>query len=269
MRTELVISTFQKSDYLQFSLNSLVDQTYLPDSICVADDGSDARTKKVIDDFQFLHPELTVRHVWHENHGFRKTKILNDAVRTSNADYMIFTDDDCVMHPTFIQRHINLAALGKFVTGSVIRLEQSFTDRVLKSGKFSWNDNGKPLGWKPRSVSEALKAMPFTFRVMAAFDFLSPVRCSWAGGNASTYKKYIIKVNGFDETMYYGAEDKEFGARLINLGLKGRHLRYTAPLYHLEHSRGYVDDEQVEKNRVILNTTRSSGKIRAESGIYS
>ena len=103
---------------------------------------------------------------------------------------------------------------------------------------------------------------------MAALDFLSPVKCSWAGGNASTYRDYILNVNGFDEGMQYGAEDKEFGARLINLGLRGHHLRYTAPLYHLEHNRSYVNDKQVEKNRLILKATRSSRKIRADNGIH-
>jgi hypothetical protein len=29
---------------------------------------------------------------------------------------------------------------------------------------------------------------------------------------------HILKVNGFDTEMAYGGEDKEFGARLINLG---------------------------------------------------
>lgn len=268
VQTELVISTFQKPEYLRLCLHSVVKQTYVPDSICIADDGSGALTKRIIDTFQLSHPELSVRHVWHENLGFRKTKILNKAVITSNADYMIFTDDDCVMHPTFIERHINLAAAGKFITGSVIRLEQGFTNRVLKLGEFQWDHKGRPLEWKPRSVSEFLKSMPFHPYIMAAFDILSPVKCSWAGGNSSTYRDYILTVNGFDEKMQYGAEDKEFGARLINSGLRGRHLRYTAPLYHLEHSRAYVNDEQVQKNRITLNAVRSSGKTSSENGIY-
>lgn len=267
MKTELVIATFQKPDYLRLCLSSLTGQNRLPDGICIADDGSDNITKKVIHEFQSSHPKLAIRHLWHENLGFRKTKILNEAVRTSNSDYMIFTDDDCVMHPTFIERHIDLAAAKKFVTGSVVRLEKSFTDQILELAEFRWNHRGKPIGWKPRSVSEALKSMPFHPYIMATLDALSPVKCSWAGGNSSTYRDYILEVNGFDEKMQYGAEDKEFGARLINLGLKGRHLRYTAPLYHLEHSRDYINYEQIKKNRMTLNATRSSGKIRAENGI--
>lgn len=268
MKTELVIATFQKPDYLRLCLSSLAGQTHLPDGICIADDGSDISTKNIIDHFQSSYPELAVRHMWHKNKGFRKTKILNEAVRTSNTDHLIFIDDDCIMHPTFINRHIHLAAARKFITGSVIRLTQCFTDPVLKSGEFRWDHGGKPLEWKPRSVSEALKSMPFHPHIMAALDFLSPVKCSWAGGNASTYRDYILNVNGFDEGMQYGAEDKEFGARLINLGLRGHHLRYTAPLYHLEHNRSYVNDKQVEKNRLILKATRSSRKIRADNGIH-
>ena len=38
-------------------------------------------------------------------------------------------------------------------------------------------------------------------------------------------------LNGYDTTIKYGGEDKEFGIRLGNAGITGRHLRYTAPLF--------------------------------------
>ena len=47
--------------------------------------------------------------------------------------------------------------------------------------------------------------------------------------------------------MYYGGEDKEFGVRLINARIKGKHLRYTAPLYHIDHGRSYINIKQIEK----------------------
>lgn len=267
MNTELVITTFQKPNYLNVVLKSLSEQACLPNRVCIADDGSDSSTQSVIESFQALNPNMPVRHVWHENLGFRKTAILNEVIRSSRADYLIFTDDDCVMHPRFIQRHLELAAPNRFITGAAIRLEQEFSDKILRDGKLHWDNNGRPVGWKARSRSEFLKSMPFNPRLMSVLDTISPVRCSWAGGNASTFRKYILEVNGFDESMGYGAEDKEFGARLINFGIKGRHIRHTAPLYHLEHSRSYVDEYHMKKSRLILKETRVSRKIRTIDGI--
>ena len=67
--------------------------------------------------------------------------------------------------------------------------------------------------------------------------------------------------------MAYGGEDKEFGARLTNAGVRGRHLRYSAPLYHLDHERGYVDRQMVSKNREIIVETRRNRRVRTEHGI--
>lgn len=269
MITELVIATFQKPRYLATVLQSLLKQHCLPSEICIADDGSDRDTESVIRNFQYANPSLKIRHIWHKNLGFRKNLILNDAVYSSQADYIIFIDDDCVMHPCFISRHLKRAKEGHFATGSVIRLTKCFSDKILERREISWSKQGLPEGWRPRSISEKLKSMPFDYRVMGVLDSLSPVRCSWAGGNASTFRDHILKVNGFDTEMAYGGEDKEFGARLINLGVKGRHLRYTAPLFHLYHDRGYVNRSLLHKNRAILEQTRSSKKTFTNNGIFT
>lgn len=267
MHSELVISTFQKPDYLALVLGTLAGQLRRPDRVCVADDGSDARTAAVIGAFSAAHPEMPLRHVWHPDQGFRKTAILNEAVRTGTADYMIFIDDDCLMHPRYIERHLQLAQEGRFVTGSVIRLNDALTRDLLAQGHCRWTAQGRPPGWQPQNFSERLKSMPLPPAVMGVLDRLSPVRCSWAGGNASTFRDHILAVNGFDTRMAYGGEDKEFGARLINSGVRGRHLRYSAPLYHLDHGRSYVDPAAVARNRAIIVDSRATGRVRTPSGI--
>lgn len=267
MLSELVISTYQKPDYLALVLGTLAGQRRLPDSVCISDDGSDARTAAVIAGFRATMPDLPLRHVWHPDQGFRKTMILNEAVRTSGADYMIFIDDDCAMHPGFIARHLQMARRGRFLTGSVIRLSEAMTRRILARGAVAWTRKGRPEGWGPGGLSDWLKSMPLPAPLMGWLDRASPVKCNWAGGNAATYRAHILAVNGFDTSMAYGGEDKEFGARLVNAGIRGRHLRYCAPLYHLEHPRGYVDPEVQRRNRAMIEATRASGKSWTDSGI--
>ena len=267
MHSELVISTYQKPDYLALVLGTLAGQRRLPDRVCVADDGSDQRSEAVISGFRARMPQVPLRHVWQEDRGFRKTLILNEAVRTSTADYLIFIDDDCAMHPGFVARHLDMARQGQFLTGSVIRLSEAMTGQMLDAGQVAWTARGRPEGWMPDGLSERLKAMPLPAPVMGWLDRASPVKCNWAGGNASTFRAHILAVNGFDTRMAYGGEDKEFGARLSNAGIRGRHLRYSAPLYHLEHPRGYVDPEVQRLNRAMIEATRATGKVWTESGI--
>ena len=247
MQTELIISTFNKPDYLKLLIDSLYLQTALPDIVCFADDGSDSKTYELIKNINNKQNKFYIRHEWQENKGFRKNLILNKAIITSNADYIIFIDGDCVMHPNFVQRHLSMAQEGVFLSGSVIRLTTHFSKRILKNGKVEFDNKSKLKGWKPETFSDRLKSMPVGSNIMSVLDRISPVKCSWSGGNASTFRKHIITVNGFDTKMYYGGEDKEFGVRLINARIKGKHLRYTAPLYHIDHERGYVDIKQIKK----------------------
>jgi glycosyltransferase involved in cell wall biosynthesis len=267
MLSELVIATYNKPTYLSLALDALTRQTTLPSSVCIADDGSDERTSNVIEGFRARNPQITVRHVWHEDLGFRKTQILNQAVASSTADYLVFIDDDCLMHPTFIGRHLALASSGSFLTGSAIRLDKSLSDQLIEQGSVNWNSKGRPPSWEPKTMSERLKSMPLSPSIMGILDRLSPIRCSWAGGNASTFRSNIYLVNGFDTRMAYGGEDKEFGARLTNAGVVGRHMRYSAPLYHLEHGRGYVDPQMVAANRAIITETRRTKRVWTNFGI--
>ena len=64
-----------------------------------------------------------MRHVWHEDRGFEKAAILNRAIATSEAEFLIFIDGDVLIAPGFIARHLELARPGRFSTGSLIRLD--------------------------------------------------------------------------------------------------------------------------------------------------
>ena len=63
--------------------------------LIVADDGS---RKETYDMLQRITPQLSfqVKHVWHEDKGFRKCDILNKGILAAQADYLLFSDGDCI-----------------------------------------------------------------------------------------------------------------------------------------------------------------------------
>ena len=115
MRTELIVSTYESPRALTLCLTSVAPQTVLPDSICIADDGSGPETKAAIDAFAAAHPELQIRHVWHEDRGFEKAAILNKAIATSEAEFLIFIDGDVLIAPV-----VHRAASGAGAAGAVL-----------------------------------------------------------------------------------------------------------------------------------------------------
>ena len=77
----------------------------------------------------------------------------------------------------------------------------------------------------------------------------------------------MVKVNGFDNRMVYGAEDCELGQRLKNLGVKGKQIRHSAVCIHLDHERGYVSEEGWTLNRGILRETKREQATRTAYGL--
>jgi glycosyltransferase involved in cell wall biosynthesis len=270
MRTELIVSTYQSPRALTLCLTSVACQRVRPDSICIADDGSGPETAAAVAAFAAAHPELTVRHVWHEDRGFEKAAILNRAIATSDAEFLVFIDGDVLIHPSFIARHLELARPGRFSTGSLIRLDAEatalVTPELIESGAVFDRD------WlrAHRAIDRLgtwLKTMPFPKAVMAVLDAVTPVQRALCGANASLFRADALKVNGFDESIKYGGGDKEFGVRLANAGVRGQHLRYTAPLVHLDHPRGYRDEAQILRHKTLIREVRRSGRFWTPDGI--
>ena len=67
--------------------------------------------------------------------------------------------------------------------------------------------------------------------------------------------------------MRYGGEDRELGDRLFNLGIKSKQIRYSAIVVHLDHPRGYVNQEDWDRNNAIRTETKATKRIRTEFGI--
>ena len=74
-------------------------------------------------------------------------------------------------------------------------------------------------------------------------------------------------MNGYDEGIKYGGQDKEIGLRMNNNGVRGRHLRFTAPLIHLNHPRGYADPERMARQKAHIRAVPRSGQVWTEDGI--
>ena len=101
----------------------------------------------------------------------------------------------------------------------------------------------------------------------SCLDALTTTRATWNGGNASGWKADILRVNGFDERMAYGGEDRELGERLVNLGIRPRQVRHRAVCVHLDHSRGYVQEEGIAWNQALRRETRLRRLVWTEHGI--
>src|SRR5262245_44694271 len=128
----VVFTTYNRPHDLVRVLAGYARQTYRRFEVVIADDGSTEETRACIERAR-QEWQLDIRHVWHEDIGFRKCKILNRAIGETQADYLVFTDGDCIPHPEFIAGHLALARPGYFVSGGCVRLGEAATRAVQSS----------------------------------------------------------------------------------------------------------------------------------------
>ena len=64
-----------------------------------------------------------------------------------------------------------------------------------------------------------------------------------------------------------GEKIENLGERLTNYGVQGIQIRYSAVAVHLEHARGYVTQDMIEKNKTIRAHTRKQNIVWTPYGI--
>ena len=265
--TSIIISTYNSHEWLQKVLYGYNNQTYRQFELIVADDGSTPETQQLL---QRMEKEVfyDIIHVWHEDRGFQKSQILNKAILKCNTNYIIMSDGDCIPRKDFVEQHVKYREEGYFLSGGYFMLPLEISEEITKEDIYS--EKCFNVGWlKKHGLQSSFKnhklySGPIKASLLNAF---TPTNASWNGHNASGWKEDILAINGFDERMQYGGQDRELGERLINLGLKSKQIRYNAVVLHLDHPRGYKNEESINKNKAIRKQTRDQEKKWTHFGI--
>ncbi len=267
MRLAVILSTYNAPDWLEKALWGYCVQSHRNFELLIADDGSTEETRRRIDQVR-CQTGMTIRHIWHEDRGFRKCTILNRAIEASSADYLVFSDGDCIPRADFLETHARLARLGTFLSGGLFRLPLDVSCKIAREDIL--HGRATDAKWlRSVGVSRSPKLLKLSCRPPWSrwLDRLTSTRATWNGHNSSGWKSDLLAVNGFDQRMEWGGEDRELGERLIHLGVRPVQVRHRAICVHLDHDRGYVRPEAVARNRQIWNQTRRSGATWTAFGI--
>ena len=263
----VIISTYNQPEWLRKTLLGYQYQTFDSFEIVIADDGSDDRTKTIIEQFQRQTP-LQIIHVWHEDQGFQKTTILNKAILASNSDYLIFTDGDCIPRNDFVAVHYQKRAPNSFLSGGYFKLPKTISDLITESDiEAQTCFDPKWLLYLGLKKTFKLNKLCSKGRKELLLNKYTVTKATWNGMNSSAWKKDIMSVNGFDSRMQYGGEDREFGERLVNYKVKGLQIRYSAICLHLFHLRGYKNEAAIIANLNIRAQTKKEKIIKTPFGI--
>ncbi|MDA0947154.1 MAG: glycosyltransferase family 2 protein [Planctomycetota bacterium] len=263
----VIFTTYNATAWLEKVLWGFACQSHGEFEVIIADDGSKPETGTLISRLKG-ETGLDITHVWHEDDGFRKCRILNKAILQAAHEYIVFTDGDCIPHRDFLKTHAAIATPGRFASGSYFRLSLPASEAIershVESGECFKPEWLQAQGMPRSKQMRRLVASPLVDRIMSPLTMRS---CTLKGGNAGVWRSDLLAANGYDERLGYGGQDRELGVRLQNAGIRPLNARYKTTCIHLEHPRGYADPAIMARNKAILRDTAKSGRVRAELGI--
>lgn len=267
MKVSVIMTTYNSPAWLEKVLWGYSVQQHRDFEIVIGDDGSRDETRQAIDRLRG-ETGLTIKHVWQEDDGFRKCRILNKAILRAESPYLVFTDGDCIPRADFLAVHAAEARPGHYLSGGYHKLPMSTSVAISRddivSGRCFDLQWLKAHGLKSSYKNSKLTASPAMARLL---NRLTPTRCNFKGSNASAWREDVMRVNGFDERMPWGGLDREFGVRLINAGVEPKHVRYNAIVIHLDHKRGYKDPQLRDANKQLRLFNERNQVTRTDHGI--
>lgn len=257
----VIVSTYNAPEMLKLTLNGYKQQTDRHFRVYIADDGSASETKDVIDAFRATSP-IQVKHVWHADKGFRKSRIHNKVITQLQDEYVLFTDGDCIPMPGLIAVHRRIAKQGCFISGSRILLSRKLSKMLKTRNTVDTNISlFRYLTWRGRGYVNRLLPLLLPPHASAPHQRLDGIR----GCHLACWRTDLQTVNGFDESFEgWGREDSDLAARLLHAGIQRVDLR-GVPVLHLWHNE--ESRHRLQENDDMLRECLTSKRIRARTGL--
>ncbi|MBN21785.1 MAG: hypothetical protein CL678_10925 [Bdellovibrionaceae bacterium] len=265
-KATLIISIYQMRSNVELTCAALKRQTTRDFEVIFCDDGSTDGSKEYIEEFK-KNIDLNVMHIWQPNKGFRKSMLLNECIRRSCGEILIFTDGDCIPHSNFVKDHINESDETHYLAGRRVELSKKISQNL----KISDVENGFfdhptfKLIWdawtgETERSNRSLRVKNSFFRKLLKMNQIIDLK----GHNFSAHRKHFIAIDGFDEAYEgYGREDTDVELRLQNLGLKIKSLKGLALQHHIWHPRR----EFTPQNEDRLDKLKTTKRIKAKKGL--
>jgi glycosyltransferase involved in cell wall biosynthesis len=267
-KATLFMTTAEMPRHLALVLEGIKRQSEQDFELMICDDGSGPETQKIIQDFCAQSP-LKVQHFWQENQGFRKCRILNQALRVAQGRLAIFLDGDCIPHRHYVRDHLEQWREGFYSCGRRLDLGEKISatltpDRVAQ-GFF---DRPNFAIWKSvrqgdsKNFQRSIRVRNSWLRRLLGMNRVADL----LGSNYSVARKDLVAINGFDEDYEgYGREDTDVELRLQHLGLKIQSVKGVALQFHVWHPRRAFTPKNDDRLEILKNSRR----IRCKNGLVA
>ncbi len=263
----VIISVYNRLDYLQKALVSLQHQSVIPHEVIVSDDGS---KEPIVDFLRELAGQFTfkLKLVRQEDRGFRLARCKNNGIRLAQNDFLVFWDQDVIGTRHYLQTFWEHRRSGRFVVAYPVRLTEVQTAQLtlkdIEQGQFDHLLQAAQL----QKIKKQFRKDRFYY-YLRKFVLRNDTRPKLRGGIFGIFKSDLQIVNGFDEKYQgWGNEDDDLGRRLYASGVVGVNPFYKEFPLHLYHPPYHQNGQRVNQDYYLQRQKEiRKGQYRAEFGL--
>lgn len=255
-KISLIIPVYKKKEFIEAVLETINFQTYKNFEVIVAEDdntlgGFIKEVKKKLN-YKLIH-------VQQEDIGYRRNTALNNGVKASTGKMLVVVDQDCMLHPKFLEEYAKNYDKADLLTGRRFNLGEKYSRKILKNRKRKFNLLGLLFSDSP------IKKFPDAVYIpWLPFKRNSRV----LGSNFGIKKEFLEKINGFNEDYIgYGLEDVDLEKRVEMAGGIRTSMKNKAIQYHLYHPEPQGNTDRYNLNRNILEETIKNKKCICINGL--
>ena len=266
-RVSAILSSYDRPDFLRRSLLSYASQTRPVDEVVITDDGSSVDVPSGIADVLpgLPFPVLFVRQ---PHQVFRLAKCRNNGIREARGDYLIFSDQDIVLFPSYVERFLAHARAREFLVGNFERLDETATARITDD-----LIRGRGIETLVSKAGEREVRKQYRKDLWYRLEHALGVRkiaTKLRGGVFGAWRSDLVAINGLDEEYRgWGAEDDDLGRRLHRAGVVGRNVFREVLALHMLHPPNRAQGELPNKDYYARRVREiNAGAFRARHGLH-
>ena len=236
----VIIPTYNRYQYLKYTLNSLVSQNLDKSDfeVIVVDDGSTDETFQMVKAFE---TKINIKYAYQVDRGFRAASARNLGIRISDAKLCMFIDSGIIVKSDCLKQHLkahtkqnhDVVIIG-YIYGYSAESEADFGVPIDPTNADLSIQNLTAPDAAVENVCDMRENIYRKYNDRLE-DTSVPWTLVWAG-HVSVNRKALFDVGLFDENYdgRWGTEDNDLGYRLYHTGRKILLCR-DAVVLHLPH----------------------------------
>ena len=230
---------------LNLIFQALSRQSYTCFEVIVSEDNDASETVDFVRQARekYTYP---IKHVSQEDSGFRKTSVLNKALRAAEGEQLVFLDGDCIPHKHLLREYAKAIRGNVMCYGRRLFISKSLSDKMLQSGSVKGLNVWTAILYRSKSIGAGFY-MPWKINIHKQNRAIHG--CNWGVERAA-----LISINGFDAdyTRAGHGEDIDMEWRLARNGYRKFSMKNKAIVYHINHPVHYCEtDTLYTKNQMM------------------